>query len=120
MSAAKPPWNLKEKERSIPVKEMRSLILEGSVDHFLQPTRRTALYLWRILSSYEYVLDALAEVEEQKCQEVAAADNDPTKMSSQLLHKCREISEELGNNDEKGKDTTLQCDISWYDSSTVS
>ncbi|KAJ6393013.1 hypothetical protein OIU77_022481 [Salix suchowensis] len=68
---------------------MRSLILEGSVDHFLQPTRRTALYLWRILSSYEYVLDAVAEVEEQKCQEVAAADNDPTKMSSQLLNNCR-------------------------------
>ncbi|KAJ6307517.1 hypothetical protein OIU76_017335 [Salix suchowensis] len=42
-----------------------------------------------INSSYEYVLDAVAEVEEQKCQEVAAADNDPTKMSSQLLNNCR-------------------------------
>ncbi|KAG6791221.1 hypothetical protein POTOM_000333 [Populus tomentosa] len=36
-----------------------------------------------------YILDALAEVEEQKCQELAAADNDPTKMSLQLFNKCR-------------------------------
>jgi hypothetical protein len=43
-------WNLKkkEKERSMLVKE-RSWILKGSVDHCLQPTTRTAMYLWRIL-----------------------------------------------------------------------